>query len=113
MPSTSIAEINDRFRKAVFYRPQPNGKLVFTQGIAGLDDETLKDIFRAVARQTEFDTENDPHKEHDFGSVEIPNTPKVFWKIDYYDSKACEYGAENPASPTTYRLMTLMLADEY
>ena len=109
----SIAEINDRFRKAVVYRPQANGKLVFTQGIAALDDESVKTIFRAVASQTEFDADNDPHKEHDFGSVEIPNTQKVFWKIDYYDSKACEYGAENPASPTTYRLITLMLASEY
>ena len=110
---STIAQQNDKFRKLVFYRPQPNGKLVYTQGIAGLDDESIKSIFRVVASQTEFDAENDPHKEHDFGSVEIPNTPKVFWKIDYYDSKACEYGADDPASPSTYRIMTLMLASEY
>ena len=110
---STIAQQNDQFRKLVFYRPQPNGKLVFTQGIASLPEDSVKTIFRAVASQTKFNEGNDPHKEHDFGSVEIPNTQKVFWKIDYYDSKACEYGAENPASPTTYRLMTLMLADEY
>ena len=109
----SIAEINDRFRKAVFFRPQPNGKLVFTQGIASLPEDSVKTIFRAVASQTKFDEGNDPHSEHDFGAVDLPAVPKVFWKIDYYASRACEYGAEKPADSSTYRVMTIMLAEEY
>ena len=113
MKSTSIAQQNDKFRKLVFYRPQPNGKLVYTQGIANLPPETIKAIFTAVVSQTTFDVENDPHGEHDFGAVDLPAVPKVFWKIDYYDSPVCEYGADDPASQTTYRVMTLMLADEY
>lgn len=117
MPSTiaqqTIAEINDRFRKAVFYRPQPKGKAVVTRGIAALDEETKKRIFRAVANHTEFDASNDPHSEHDFGKVELPAVPKCFWKIDYYDSKACQYGADDPASPTTYRIIVIMFASEY
>lgn len=108
----SIAEINDRFRKAVFFRPQRNGRLVLTQGVTALDDEVLKAIALEILNQKVFDADNDPHGEHDFGSVEYAGE-KVFWKIDYYSSRACEYGAENPADPNTYRVLTVMLAEEY
>ena len=108
----TIAEINDRFRKNVFFRPQRNGRLVLTQGVTTLDDETVKAIALEIINQTEFDADNDPHGEHDFGSVEYAGE-KVFWKIDYYNSSACEFGTENPADPSTYRVMTVMLAEEY
>ena len=110
-----IAEQNDSFRKAVFYRPQRNGKIVYTRGIASLPEETIKAIFRAIVQFNDFDEAdgNNPYGENDFGAVEGIAGEKVFWKIDYYSSPACEYGAENPASPTTYRLLTLMLASEY
>ena len=109
----SIAEINDKFRKAVFFRPQSKGRLVLTQGVTTLDDETLKAIALEILNQNEFDADNDPHGEHDFGAVDLPTAPKVFWKIDYYASRACQYGAENPADPSTYRVLTVMLAEEY
>ena len=108
----TIAEINDKFRKAVFFKPQRNGRLMLTKGVAELPDGTLKAIALEVINQTEFDADNDPHGEHDFGSVEYAGE-KVFWKIDYYDSSACEFGTENPADPSTYRVMTVMLAEEY
>ena len=115
MPSTApqtIAEQNDRFRKAVFYRPQRNGRLILTPGVVDLPDETLQDVARAIIGYDSFDNGNDPHQEHDFGVVEFAGV-KAFWKIDYYASRACQYGAENPASPSTYRIMTVMLAAEY
>ena len=111
----TIAEQNDRFRKAVFYRPQRNGKIVYTQGIASLPEEKIKAIFRAIVQFNDFDEAdgNNPYGENDFGAVDGIAPEKVFWKIDYYHSDACESGAEDAASPSTYRLMTIMLASEY
>ena len=109
----TTAARNDKFRRLVFFRRQRNGKLLLTQGITALDTEIVKAIFRAIANQTEFEPENNPYGENDFGAVEGIAPEKVFWKIDYYDSEACEYGTDDPASPSTYRVMTVMLASEY
>ena len=43
-----------------------------------------------VARFDRFDGDNDPHREHDFGLLELVGR-RFFWKIDYYD-KAMEIG---------------------
>ena len=110
---TTIAEINDRFRKNVFLRPQRTGRLVLTPGVVALQDDQLKAVAVAIINQSEFDADNDPYSEHDFGSVDVHTVPKCFWKIDYYASPTCEYGAENPAAPSTYRILTVMLAEEY
>ena len=60
-----------------------------------------------------FTAGNDPNGEHDFGSFELDGV-KLFWKIDYYDKRDPDLGAEDPAdATTTERALTLMLADEY
>ena len=60
----------------------------------------------------EFDADNDPYSEHDFGSFELCNR-EFFWKIDYYD-KELQFGSEDPADPEkTTRVLTLMLAQDY
>jgi hypothetical protein len=60
----------------------------------------------------EFDADNDPHHEHDFGAIEL-NGEKYFWKIDYYD-RELRFGSEEPADPEkTTRVLTIMRADEY
>jgi Protein of unknown function (DUF3768) len=38
---------------------------------------------------------------------------KIFWKIDYYSDAEMEYGAEDPASESTYRVLTVMFAEDY
>lgn len=59
-----------------------------------------------------FTEDNDPHGEHDFGSLEH-NGHSVFWKIDYYDQDV-KYGSDNPADiERTVRVLTIMLAEEY
>jgi uncharacterized protein DUF3768 len=45
----------------------------------------------------DFNTNDDPYGEHDFGSFELAGE-KFFWKIDYYDS-LCEFGSEDPGDP--------------
>ena len=60
----------------------------------------------------DFNADNDPHGELDFGSFELEGE-KVFWKIDYYDL-AGEFGSEDPTDPKkTLRVLTVMLAEEY
>ena len=72
----------------------------------------IADIWRRVAAFDAFNADNDPHQERDFGAIDHPVAGRVFWKIDYYDS-SYEFGAEDPADPSTKRVLTVMLAEEY
>ena len=78
----------------------------------------LPDMVKAAALQKaamfdQFNEDNDPHGEHDFGSFELCGR-KFFWKIDYYD-RTMELGSRRPdRSPDkTTRVMTIMFASEY
>jgi hypothetical protein len=69
-------------------------------------------IFSKIRNFEKFTPDNDPYKEHDFGSVEHEGL-KIFWKIDYY-APDMMHGSENPADPKqTIRVLTIMLASEY
>jgi hypothetical protein len=107
--SRRIRDLNDAFRKSL----DPNlGKLVITSGVNSLPSDV-----RAMAiRQTEtfdaFSADNDPCGEHDFGNFELVGR-RFFWKIDYY-APGMEGGSEDPADPAvTWRVLTVMLAEEY
>lgn len=83
-----------------------------TAGINALRPLEKMAILSAVQSFNTFSADNDPHGEHDFGSIEHDGQ-KVFFKIDYYD-KTLKSGSENPADPQqTTRVMTVMLANEY
>ncbi|MCK1481030.1 DUF3768 domain-containing protein [Bradyrhizobium sp. 197] len=102
-----IQVLNDFFR-ATFL----GGKVVVTAGVAALPIDVKARVLLQVQSFTSFNVDNDPHGEHDFGSLEVAGE-KFFWKIDYYDV-LCEFGSEDPASPEkTTRFLTIMLADEY
>ena len=107
----SIATLNDRFRKTIFFRPLRRGKLVLTSGVGNLPDENLKKVARAIINQNEFEEGNDPHGEHDFGVVALEGLPKCYWKIDYYSDASMRYGTENLKN--AYRVLIVMLAEEY
>lgn len=96
-----LAQINDTFRQSGF-------GTMLTPGIQAIED--LSDLMQAVRSFNSFDEGNDPHGEHDFGTIVWKGT-KVFWKIDYYD-EALEYW-EDPLSSTCHRVLTVMLAEEY
>ena len=106
-----IARLNDRFRKAIFFRPLRRGKLVLTSGIGALPDDQLKAVALATINQKEFDAGNDPHGEHDFGVIELEGIPKCYWKIDYYSNASMQYGTEDLIN--AYRVLVVMLASEY
>ena len=102
-----IRELNDAFRTSL-----SGGRVMMTAGIDALDSDVKAMIIREVATFSDFNADNDPHGEHDFGAIKVAGL-KVFWKIDAYDS-TMTYGSEDPANPdVTTRVMTIMLADEY
>ncbi|QQR52002.1 DUF3768 domain-containing protein [bacterium] len=98
---TQIAHLNDTFRRGGF------GVMV-TKGVRELGDAA--GIMRAVREFNTFSEDNDPHGEHDFGTI-MWLGEKLFWKIDYYDAKL-EFG-EYPLSQKCRRVLTVMLANEY
>jgi hypothetical protein len=102
-----IRVLNDNFRSTFI-----GGRVVMSSGVAALCLDVKAHAFIRVQTFAEFNADNDPHGEHDFGSFEVAGE-KFFWKIDYYDER-CEFGSEDPADPDkTTRVLTIMLADEY
>lgn len=102
-----IQVLNDFFRSTFLC-----GKVVITAGVAGLPLDVKARVLIQVQSFADFNADNDPYGEHDFGSFEVAGE-KFFWKIDYYDV-LCEFGSEDPADPEkTTRVLTIMLAGEY
>jgi Protein of unknown function (DUF3768) len=102
-----VRVLNDNFRSTFI-----GGQVVMTQGVDALPIDTKARLILAVQRFGEFSAENDPHREHDFGSFEVKGE-KYFWKIDYF-ALDMDGGSEDPADPEkTMRVLTIMRADEY
>jgi hypothetical protein len=111
--AATIRMQNDAFRNAgLRSMPEVDGRKVHTSGIGAYPLDVVIDIWRRVAEVKDFNTDNDPHQEHDFGVIDHPVAGRIFWKIDYYDSSYA-FAAENPAAPSTRRVLTVMLAEEY
>ena len=107
MSAEKIRALNDAFRTTM-----TGGTVLLTAGVNALPSDVKAMVIRRVATFSDFNEENDPHGEHDFGSFEVAGR-KFFWKIDYFDAKM-EFGSEDPADPTkTTRVLTIMLAEEY
>ena len=101
-----IAALNDAARQNLSCR------VMITPGIKALAVGDQPAILKKVQAFDGFTPSNDPHHEHDFGSIEHADR-KIYWKIDYYD-RTLEYGGEDPADPSqTCRVMTIMLSSEY
>lgn len=100
--ATRIAKLNDKFRSMEV-------NVTLTRGVTQAVGD-LVGLLKAVEQFDEFNEDNDPHGEHDFGSLEWDGE-KIFWKIDYFD-KTFTYG-EDPLSPNCRRVLTVMLASEY
>lgn len=102
-----IQQLNDAFRSTGI-----GGRFVLTVGIRGLGPTSVAKLITKVRCFSEFSEDNDPHQEHDFGSLKHDGK-NIFWKIDYYDLKL-EAGSEDPSDSTiTCRVLTVMLAEEY
>ena len=74
---------------------------LMTSGVAALPPDDVALILSKVRNFSEFTEDNDPWKDHDFGSIKL-NGHHVYWKIDDY------------AGHDGYDLvLTVMLAEEY
>ena len=103
-----IADLNDKFRKSLV----TGGRTYMTAGVNAKGPEFVSKALAKVIAFDDFNADNDPHGEHDFGSFELEGE-KLFWKIDYFDL-AAEFGSEDPTDPKkTLRVLTVMLAEEY
>ena len=104
---TDIATLNDNFRKTF-----TGGQVLLTAGIAAMSSEDKANIVSMVQNFNDFNEDNDPYGEHDFGSFDYKGE-KILWKIDYYDLNN-QYHSENPANPDiTNRVLTIMTVYEY
>ena len=101
--SAKLAALNDAARSNAF-------NYVATRGIMSLEPEVISDIFAGVQQFDDFNEDNDPYKEHDFGSFTVAGN-KVFWKIDCYRKDL--RGSIDPLDPECCRVLTIMLAEEY
>ena len=102
-----IRILNDNFRSTFV-----GGQLLMTAGVDALPVDTKARVLLAVQSFSNFTKDNDPHGEHDFGSIEIEGET-YFFKIDYY-ALDMNGGSEDPADPEkTTRVLTIMRADEY
>lgn len=104
----SIDELNDLLRTTFL-----TGTVILTPGIRALPDAVREEVITKVRTFDDFHPDNDPHGEHDFGSISDPDAGTVFWKIDYYD-RDLRFESPDPADPkVTRRVLTIMLAEEY
>jgi hypothetical protein len=102
-----IRVLNDNFRSTFV-----GGRVVMTQGVDALPLDTKARVVLAVQSFDKFTADNDPHREHDFGGIEIQGET-YFFKIDYYTLDMIG-GSEDPTDPEkTTRVLTIMRADEY
>ncbi len=102
-----IRQLNDAFRRTFV-----GGAVMITQGVEAMPLDQRRSLLQKVRSFDAFSEDNDPHQEHDFGSIDEAGI-RCFFKIDYYDRKT-EFGSPDPADPAvTTRVMTIMLADEY
>jgi hypothetical protein len=105
--SAKIRTLNDRLRKSL-----TGGRVMMTAAVSALPDDVRARVIELTRAFDNFTPDNDPHKEHDFGSFEIDGQ-EFFFKHDYYD-KSMRSGSEDPSDPEkTTRVLTVMRADEY
>ena len=102
-----IAALNDALRMH-----GTGGRIMLTSGIQALGQAAVNEILNKVRTFNAFTKDNDPHHEHDFASITVGRN-KVFFKIDYFDTNL-QYASPDPSDASkTYRVMTILLADEY
>jgi hypothetical protein len=102
-----IRTINDAFRTSL-----SGGSVMVTRAVAALEAETQREILAALRRYDEFDADNDPYGEHDFGRITVGGR-EILFKIDYYDQDLVWHSPDPSDPAVTHRVLTIMLAEDY
>jgi hypothetical protein len=103
----AIRDLNDAFRRTFV-----GGAVVITSGVEALSVDQRQSILEKVRSFDTFNADNDPHGEHDFGSIKESGV-RCFWKIDYYDRAMMAHSPDAADPAVTTRVLTTMLAEEY
>lgn len=105
--NTLIAQLNDNLRK----NPGCPGWMM-TRGVTKLGLEKINLVLEKIKNFDNFNEDNDPYGEHDYGSVEHDGLT-IMWKIEYYDM-SLKCSSDDPSDPKKCRrIITLMLSEEY
>lgn len=103
----AVARLNDKLRTTA-----TGGRIMVTRGLCALPGFNTSELLGALAAYNQFDADNDPHGERDFGDLRVFGTD-VLWKIDYYDAEL-RFASPDPADQcVTTRVLTVMLESEY
>jgi hypothetical protein len=101
---SKIALLNDAFRKTL-----SGGKVMLTAGVNELPDMVKAAAIQKVVSFDDFNEDNDPYGEHDFGAFEAEGHT-IFFKIDLYEEPGVK---RKNGEPVVNRVLTIMLAEEY
>ena len=104
---STIAKQNDDFRKNL-----SKGTLCLTCGIRALGKACVAEIISKVRLFNNFNEDNDPYGEHDFGAFNYGGR-KIFFKIDNYDTSFLYLSPDSTSQKLTNKVLTVMLAEEY
>ena len=110
--TAETARLNDLARAAP---KSVNAVWLATSGVAALIAEAPDaqiTLVRALAGFSQFDADDDPYGERDFGAFELWGE-QLFWKIDYYHPDRDEHSPVKWSTELTRRVLTIMLASEY
>src|SRR3954454_10998701 len=101
MSTEKIQSLNDAFRTTL-----AGGKVLLTAGVNALPSDVKAAVIQRVMTYSDFNEENDPHQEHDFGNFTLAGL-KFFFKLDLYEDPGVK-GADG--QPAITRVLTIMLA---
>jgi len=87
-----IRELNDGFRRTFV-----GGAAMITAGVEAMPLDQRPSLLQKIRSFDALSEDNDPHHEHDFGSIDEAGV-RCFFKIDYYDRKT-EFGSPDAADP--------------
>ncbi len=105
--ASKIRALNDQFRIT-----GRGGRIMMTPGIQAMGQQAVQEIIAKIRAFSDFNKNNNPHKENDMGKF-THNGETILFKIDYYD-QAMEYASPDPTDPNvTTRVMTIMTGFEY
>ncbi|MFI3241192.1 MAG: DUF3768 domain-containing protein [Alphaproteobacteria bacterium] len=105
-----VKSLNDSFRREIYNSKL--GLLHYTPMVSALNDEDRFELTSLVQQFEDFNEDNDPYGEHDFGKIDFRGE-SYFFKIDYYDN-ALKYHSPDKSNPKlTKRVLTLMNTQEY
>ena len=104
----NVQRLNDSFRRTM--GAAVRGRFYLSAGVAAKSDVDRFEIIQLVRQFEDFDKENDPYSEHDFGSFDFRGE-KIMFKIDYFADSTLEWGAEDKED--CFRVLTILLLTEY